>query len=247
MPNRILLRLAGVGMAAAMTIAALVTGPAAAVAGPAGYGPATPHLTDNVWGGYVAQGSGFDSISGSWVEPDASCTSTQDLYAPWVGIDGYGSQTVEQTGVETSCQNGYPAYRAWYEMYPAAPVYWNDPVGPGDTITGSVTATGGGGYQITLTDRTAGWTERTTQYLGAQDVSAEAVIESPTGSYPSFAELDFSGITVDGQVFDAYQPTGLDSGGYSPGPLSNGAFSMTPGGWSWPSSAHHHVAGPVRY
>jgi hypothetical protein len=257
-------------MAAALAVAAIVTGPAATAstagsagaastagsagaagtagsAGAASYGPVTPNLTDNLWGGYVAQGSGFGSISGSWVEPDASCTSSQDMYAPWVGIDGYGSQTVEQTGVETNCQNGYPAYRAWYEMYPAAPVYWSDPVSPGDTMTGSVTATGGGGYQITLTDRTAGWTEQTTQYLNGQNVSAEAVIESPTGSYPSFAELDFSSITVNGQVFDAYSPQGLDSGGYTPGPLSNGSFSMTPGGWSWPPSAHHHVSGPARY
>lgn len=242
MPDRIVRRSVGGVLAVLVALAALLTAGAAPAAG---YGPATPTLTDNVWGGYVATGSGFQSIEGSWTEPDASCTSTNDLYAPWVGIDGYGSQTVEQTGVETNCENGTPEYRAWYEIYPAAPVYWNDPVQAGDVITGKVVAQGGGSYDITLTDQTAGWSEHTVQSIDGTNVSAEAVIESPTGSYPSFARLDFSGITVNGQVFDAYSPQGIDSGGYVPGPLSNGAFSMTPGG-SVGGSAHH-VTGPVRY
>jgi len=241
MPNRKLFRLAGVGAAAALALTAFGAGPASATPG---YGPVTPGLADNLWGGYVATGSGFTTITGSWVEPDASCTSTQDLYAPWIGIDGYGSQTVEQTGVETNCQSGSPEYRPWYEMYPAQPVYWDDPVSPGDTITATVQATGGGSYDITLSDKTKGWTEHTTQQLDAQNVSAEAVIESPSGSYPSFDKLDFSGITVDGQAFDSYQPQALDSGGYTPGPLSGGAFSMTPGGSAAPS---RHITGTPRY
>lgn len=242
MPDRIVRRIAGGAVAVLAVFAALLTAGATPAAG---YGPAAPTLTDNVWGGYVATGSGFSSIVGSWTEPDATCTSTQDLYAPWVGIDGYGSQTVEQTGVETNCDSGTPEYRGWYEIYPEAPVYWNDPVRPGDVITGKVVAQGGGSYDITLTDETAGWTEHTVQSIGGENVSAEAVIESPTGSYPSFDRLDFSGITVNGQVFDTYSPVGIDSGGYVPGPLSNGAFSMTPGGAR--AQHAHHVTGPVRY
>lgn len=195
------------------------------------YGPAHRQhhrYDDGVWGGYVAQGSGFTSISGSWVEPQVSCNTSNDVFAPWVGVDGYGSQTVEQTGVETNCANGSPEYKPWYEMYPAQPVYWNDPVGPGDRMTGSVVDNGGGDYTLTLTDETRGWTETTQQYLNGQDVSAEAVIESPSQSYPSFSELDFSGVTVNGQAFDAYQPQPITSGGYGPGPLSGGSFAITP-------------------
>src|SRR3954452_22827871 len=51
------------------------------------------------WGGYVATGATFTSVSATWTEPTATCNSGNDLYAPWVGIDGYSSSTVEQTGV----------------------------------------------------------------------------------------------------------------------------------------------------
>src|SRR5882724_7179601 len=43
------------------------------------------------WGGMAATGSGFTSVAATWTEPTATCNSTNDLYAPWVGIDGYGS------------------------------------------------------------------------------------------------------------------------------------------------------------
>ena len=239
------IRSAAVGLLlAAAAVTPLGVGTSAASA--AGFGPDHTRIKDSVWGGYVAQGS-FTRITGSWVEPHATCNSTSDLFAPWVGIDGYGSQTVEQTGVQTDCSSGSPQLSAWYEMYPAEPVYWNDPVAEGDSITATVVSEGGGSYALTLTDNTQGWTEHTTQYLDAQNISAEAIIESPTQSYPSFDRLDFSGITVDGQTFDSYNPQGLTSGGYSPGPLQNGAFSMSPGGNS-PHSTHPATRpGTIRY
>ncbi|AEW92697.1 MULTISPECIES: G1 family glutamic endopeptidase [Streptomycetaceae] len=214
--------------AAALLAAALVP---AGTAPAAGFGPHAQRYQDSNWGGYVAHGT-FRSVSGSWTEPHVTCQTADDLFAPWVGIDGDGSQTVEQTGVQTDCSSGSPQLSAWYEMYPAAPVYWNDPVDEGDHITASVTAGSGGRYTITLSDTTKGWTEHTTQYLSAGNASAEAVIESPTQSYPAFDQLDFSGVTADGQPLDAYSPEALTSGGYSPGPLNNGSFSMTPGGYA---------------
>lgn len=184
---------------------------------------------DSNWGGYVAQGSNFTSISGSWTMPQVTCNSSNDLYAPWIGIDGYGSQTVEQTGVQVDCSSGSPAYSGWYEMYPAAPKYFSEPVDAGDTFTASVVDNGGGAYSLTLSDTTKGWSKTTQASLGAQDASAEAVIESPTGSYPSFQEQDFSGITVDGQSFDAYGPQAIDSGPYTETALDGGSFSIVPG------------------
>lgn len=227
--------------AAAMLLAAAALAPAGAgqaAATTVGFGPLAHPFQDSNWGGYVATGS-FTSISGSWTEPQVTCNSTSDLFAPWIGIDGYGSQTVEQTGIQTDCSSGQPVLSAWYEMYPAAPVYWSDPVSEGDTISASVVSNGGGNYTLTLTDNTKGWTEHTTQNLSAQNASAEAVIESPTSSYPSFSRLDFSGVTVNGQAFDAANPQALNSGGYVPGPLSNGSFSMTPSGSAARSRVHH--------
>jgi hypothetical protein len=182
------------------------------------------------WGGYVASGGTYTTITGSWTQPQVTCNTTNDLFAPWVGIDGYGTQTVEQVGVQVDCSSGSPVTSPWYEMYPADPVYWSDTVNVGDSMTGTVTDEGGGTYTLTLTDNTAGWTETTNQSIsGASDGSAEAVIESPTSSYPNFT-VNFSNVTVDGQVFDAFSPQALDSGNYVPGPLSNGNFTISQSG-----------------
>ena len=85
----------------------------------------------------------------------------------------------------------------------------DDPVSAGNSFTGSVIDKGGGDYTITLTDDT--------------------VIESPTSSYPSFSEQEFSNVTVDGWPLDATNPQALTSGGYGPTALSNGSFAMVPG------------------
>ena len=184
---------------------------------------------DSNWGGYVARGSGFTSISGSWTMPNVTCNSDNDLYAPWIGIDGYGSETVEQTGVQVDCSSGSPEYSGWYEMYPDAPQYFNESVSAGDSFTASVVDNGGGAYSLKLSDTTKGWSESTNQSLAGDDVSAEAVIESPTGSYPSFNEQDFSGITVNGQSFADYGPQAIDSGQYTETALNGGSFSIIPG------------------
>jgi hypothetical protein len=162
------------------------------------------------WSGYAAQGSGFSSVTSSWTEPAVTCNSTDDLFAPWVGIDGFGSATVEQTGVATDCSSGSPEYAGWYEMYPAAPVYYNNPVGPGDHITATVTRSGIN-YTLTLTDDTRGWTKTTTKTLSATNTSVEVIMESPTAAYPNFGSVDFSGSRVDGGTLGATGPIALDA------------------------------------
>ena len=228
-------RPAALAAATVLATALLPMGAAAASAQPFGYAPvglASAHgsqwASSSPWGGYVATGSGFTSIVGSWVEPAVTCTSTNNLFAPWVGIDGYGSQTVEQTGAQVSCSSGKPVYSAWYEMYPANPVYLSNPVSANDSFTGSVVYSGSSTYKITLTDNTKGWTYTTSQRLRASNVSAEAIIESPTQSYPKFTATSFSGITVNGSTFSAYNPLPLSSGGYSPTALNGGSFSLVP-------------------
>ncbi|MDI5961825.1 G1 family endopeptidase [Streptomyces sp. SL13] len=238
----------GKAAAAGMILAAALVPASAGTAAAADFTPQTGHYADSNWGGYVAQGS-FTSISGSWVEPSVTCNSTNDLFAPWVGLDGYGSQSVEQAGVQTDCSSGSPVLSAWYEMYPAAPVYWSNPVSEGDTITSSIVSNGGGSYTLTLSDTTQGWTKTVNQNLSADNASAEAVIESPTSSYPSFDQLNFSNITVDGQPFASSNPGSLTSGGYGPGPLNGGDFSMTPGADAIHAGTHASTSRPgtIRY
>lgn len=213
--------------ATAMCTAVLALPQGAAYAATAPPAPVLRRYLDSNWGGYVAQQGSFTAISGSWTEPHVTCGSTNDVFAPWVGLDGFGSNTAEQTGVQTDCSTGAPVLSAFYEMYPDRPVYWSDPVREGDSITASVVASGRDSYALTLTDNTQGWTERVVQNIDGRNVSAEAVIESPTQSYPSFNSLTFSGVTVNGKPFSNATPLPLSSGGYTPGPLSGGSFSLT--------------------
>ncbi len=168
---------------------------------------------------YKRQGSGFTSVSAAWTEAKATCNSTNDLYAPWVGIDGYGSSTVEQTGVATDCSSGSPVHQAWYEMYPANPVYLSTssyPVAGGDHITASVTYAGSNKYTLKLTNSSRSWTYSTSKTLSASRASAEVIIESPTGAYPNFGTLNFSSATVNGKSLGSFSPVALDP--------SNGAY-----------------------
>jgi hypothetical protein len=217
----------GLAFASATALALTATGPVAAAAPVFGYGN---FASSSGWGGYVATSGSFKSIVGSWTEPTVTCTSSQNLFAPWVGVDGYGSSSVEQTGVQVSCSTGKPVYSAWYEMYPKQPVYISTskyPSAANDKFTGTVTVSGTS-YHITLKDNTKGWSFSTTQSYNGENVSAEAIIESPSASYPNFTNLPFTGITVNGKTFSAYNPSGLDVGKYHPTALSGGAFSMVP-------------------
>ncbi|WP_035844760.1 G1 family glutamic endopeptidase [Kitasatospora azatica] len=206
--------------AAATTLAVPAAPTTAAAAQGMSFRPLQYNTNGYNWGGYAATGSGFTSVSATWTEANATCNSTNDLYAPWVGIDGYGSSTVEQTGVATDCSSGSPVHQAWYEMYPANPVYLSlgsYPVSAGDVISASVTYAGSSRYTLKLTDSSRGWTFSTTKSLSsARRASAEVIIESPTGAYPNFGTLNFTSATINGTSLGSHGPVALDP--------SNGAY-----------------------
>ncbi|WP_329570261.1 G1 family glutamic endopeptidase [Kitasatospora sp. NBC_01266] len=222
--RRFLIRVATLA-AVATTLAVPAAPTTAAAAQGLSFRPLHYNTNGYNWGGYAATGSGFTSVSASWAEASATCNSSNDLYAPWVGIDGYGTSTVEQTGVATDCSSGSPVDQAWYEMYPANPVYLSlssYPVSAGDAITASVTYAGSSKYTLKLTDSSRGWTYTTSKSLSAQRASAEVIIESPTGSYPNFGTLKFSSATVNGASLGSTSPVALD-------PSSNGTYEARTG------------------
>lgn len=181
------------------------------------------------WAGYVAAGSvdEFVSAAADWTVPAVTCLAKHDLYAPWVGIDGYNSDTVEQTGVATSCSTGSPVESAWYEMYPAEPTYYSNPISTGDTIAASVTSSGTK-FTLKISDVTKGWTETTKKSLSsAEKLSAEAVIEAP-GGYPKITSVSFTNVLFNGRGLKSFDPVKTTSGGYKPGKITHGDdFSIT--------------------
>ena len=141
------------------------------------------NVSSTNWSGYAVESpTQFSEVTGTWVAPTASCTTSGHTYAAfWVGLDGYNSKSVEQLGTDSDCTNkNKPSYYAWYEMYPAASVSISTtqyPVKPGDTLTASVTRSGTS-YTLAMTS-SAGWTFSTTQTGNDANSSAEWIAEAP--------------------------------------------------------------------
>ena len=76
---------------------------------------------------------------------------------------------MEQTGSEVDCVGGHARYFGWFEMFPAFPVNFSNPVHPGDHFTGSVTFTGSGHYTLVLKDTTQGWSHTVHKTLDRRD------------------------------------------------------------------------------
>ena len=137
------------------------------------------------WSGYAVTGpaGSVTSVEGSWVAPSVTCSATNSYAAFWVGIDGYSSSTVEQTGTMAECQGGTPSYYAWYEFYPSGSFLISSvPVSPGNTMSAAVTYSATTGmFTTTITDVTTGNSYKTSQAVAsAQESSAEWIAEAPS-------------------------------------------------------------------
>ena len=135
------------------------------------------------WSGYAVLGSSFTSAEGSWVVPAVNCSGVRgDQYAAfWVGLDGYSSSTVEQTGTFSDCAGRTPVYSAWYEFYPAGSMNISSvPIKPGDIMSASVVYIGSNKFTVTITDETTGKSfSKTSTVSGASRSSAEWIAEAP--------------------------------------------------------------------
>ena len=87
------------------------------------------------WSGYAGTTGRYTSVSASWVQPAGTCSSGDQYAAFWVGLDGYSSSTVEQTGSEVDCVGRTAEYYAWYEMYPGPSENYSNTVKAGDHFT----------------------------------------------------------------------------------------------------------------
>jgi hypothetical protein len=206
-----------------------------------GGGARNTTVTSDNWSGYAANGGTYTSVTTTFTQPAVKCSSGDQYSSFWVGLDGYSSETVEQTGTEADCDGKTAEYSAWYELYPAYPVTYNEPVKPGDKITESVTFSGTKTYTLTITDSGSSdsWTKTTTKSSsGDSRSSAEVIAEAPYdgGVLPlaDFGSVSFSGSTVDGGTLASSDPTGInmvaDSNGAAEatiGSLSGGSFGIT--------------------
>jgi hypothetical protein len=196
-----------------------------------GHGGVNANTTSTNWAGYAATGSTYTSVSTTFTQPAVSCSSGDQYSAFWVGLDGYSSDSVEQTGTEADCAGRTAEYSAWYELYPANPVTYSNTVKPGDSITETVTFSGTDTYAMTIKDSTEGWTKTTTKTSrGDARSSAEVIAEAPYdgGVLPlaDFGKVTFDSSTVDGSSLSSFDPTGINM------VSSSGAAEATTSGFS---------------
>jgi hypothetical protein len=175
------------------------------------------------WSGYAVLGSSFTSAYGSWTVPAADCSGVRgDQYAAfWVGLDGYSSSTVEQTGTLSDCDGRSPSYAAWYEFYPAGLVEINLSIKPGDHISASVVYNGNNKFTVTIEDVTTGKSfSRSSTVSGAARSSAEWIAEAPccTNSGGILPLADF------GTAFFGEDSTGVSGTNYATDSTNSGSI-----------------------
>lgn len=169
------------------------------------------------WSGYAVHRSGvkFRKVSGSWTQPDATCSPGHKTYSAfWVGLGGYNvtSNSLEQIGTEVDCTaSGAVRSTAWYELVPAGSRAIHIRVRPGDAMRASVVVVG---HQVTveLRDMTRHRTFVKTLHAKTVDVtSAEWIAEAPSecisdGACATLPLADFG--TADFNVAEAKTTTG---------------------------------------
>jgi Peptidase A4 family len=147
------------------------------------------------WSGYAETGT-FTGISGTWIVPQVSPTTSATYSSAWIGVDGFSNSDLIQTGTEQDYYNGSAHYDAWWEILPAAETalsFRSYPVSPGDHLSAHIwetTTTLSTGrtrqhgiehvWQIAIADTTKGWDFQTGQAYNGPGTSAEWILEAPS-------------------------------------------------------------------
>ena len=182
-------------------------------------------MSSSNWSGYAVTGAkrSVTDVRASWFVPAivGACLSTDQYASFWVGVDGYSSNTVEQIGTDSDCQNGKPVYYAWFEFYPHPAFIVNGLViHPGDEISAEVSAGAKGAFTVTLTDNTTGQTFSTsTKIPSAAQSSAEWIAEAPwSGGVLPLADF---GVVDYGQKYTRVSQTCDTTIGRPTGPIGS--------------------------
>jgi hypothetical protein len=224
------------------------------------------------WSGYGAEtnlntpaSNVVTAVSGSWIVPKVT-GNTNAFSSVWVGIDGFSSNSVEQLGTEQdTSRSGATFYSAWWEMFPNPSITITSmTISPGDSISASVTYSGGS-FTLSMTDNTTGQSFSTTQSSAiAQRSSAEWIVEAPSSGGRILPLANFGTVNISkaqatinrttGAIDDgSWQNTSIDmisKGGtviaHTSGLTDSGgtsSFSVTFTGGGGGGGGHHHGHG----
>jgi Peptidase A4 family len=116
--------------------------------------------TSSNWAGYVATGRNgrFTVVRGHWTVQRTACSESGTAsYSEWVGLDGFDSGDLLQTGTAVHCTRGRSQMVAWWEAVPILAEQDEFRVSPGDQIDALVRyASATGVYHLRLLDDSLG-------------------------------------------------------------------------------------------
>lgn len=142
--------------------------------------PARVSDTSSNWSGYVANGGTYTSVTGTWIVPTVGAT-TAGADATWVGIGGVTGTDLIQAGTQaTVTGSGAVTYSSWTEILPDYSRTTPLEVGPGDSVTVTITEQSSGLWLIVMRNNTtADSYEKTLRYSSSRS-SAEWIQEAPS-------------------------------------------------------------------
>ncbi|ETS73149.1 hypothetical protein PFICI_15094 [Pestalotiopsis fici W106-1] len=157
------------------------------------------------WAGAVLIGSGYKSVTGTFVVPTPSVPSggssrTEYAASAWVGIDGdTATNSILQTGVDFYVEGSTTSFDAWYEWYPDyAYTFSGISISAGDTITVTVTATSTTGGTAVVSNKSTGKSVTHTfsgQTKALQELNAEWIVEDFSSGSSLVPFADFGSVT----------------------------------------------------
>ena len=185
------------------------------VLGHAAGGGTQDSLDSTNWAGYIASGTTFTGVGGTWNVPSIVPSQPAQYAAQWVGIDGVLNSDLIQTGTGETTSGGTTSYDAWFELLPAYEVEINAPVAPGDVMAATVTEGSPGSWTIYIEDQTQGWHYTNTFSYSIAAQTAEWIEEAPTvdGSQSTLADFGstaFSSLGLSGADTSAVGVTDVD-------------------------------------
>jgi hypothetical protein len=140
------------------------------------------------WSGYMVAPEVQDQpplvtgVNASWRVPEVRPSENNTFSGVWVGIGGYGEDTLIQTGTEQEYIDGKVSYYSWYELLPAHLVHIPDlHVRPGDLIMASVSlvSQNANTWSIEIKDVTKEEHFKKVVVYNSSMFSAEWIVERP--------------------------------------------------------------------
>ncbi len=158
------------------------------------------------WSGYIVdlvnvqnKTEAVSSITGTWIVPQIKYSENNTYSSVWVGVGGYGEESLIQAGTEQHCENGQITYFAWYELLPKTiTTITTMEIHPGDKITTTITLVNEkqNNWLITLIDHTSGQNFQKTVTYNSSQKTAEWVVERPMVNNQFSTLADFTQATL---------------------------------------------------